>query len=365
MRVAFDMTAAITGRGGSARHTTEVTRALEELGVDVARFALGRASVPPPPRTRHLGLPLRALERVWRVAPVPTAERLAGGRADVVHLGIAFHCPTRRPCVVTIHDLAAIDYPQFHPLRHIAMVQAQLDFAVRTDVVITTGCETAKSSLIDHGIAPDRVVVTPYGAGALPAPEPAPGVNGPFILTVGETSPRKDLLTLVSAFASTHAPDDVQLVIAGPEASGEAELRDRIASLHIQDRVHRLNDASDAEIAWLFAHAIVLCFPSIAEGFGLPVVEAMRSECPVIASDIPVMREVGGPAASFVPVGDVEGWIGALDAVVTDAALRERMAKAGPAQASRFTWERCAEKTLEAYETASDRGTRSRPRGAG
>ena len=117
----------------------------------------------------------------------------------------------------------------------------------------------------------------------------------------------------------------------------------------LADRVFTVGPVDDATLSGLYAAATALCFPSLAEGFGLPVLEAMAAGLPVVASDIEVVREVAGDAARLVPPGDVGAWRHALEDVATDPATLQRMAAAGRARAGRFSWDRTAELTVAAY----------------
>jgi glycosyltransferase involved in cell wall biosynthesis len=194
-------------------------------------------------------------------------------------------------------------------------------------------------------------VVTPLGVSPLaePAPEterPAPG----YLLTVGETSPRKDYGTLLRAMSRLDR--DARLVMAGPPAGDEERLRSLIATLGVTSRVTRLGAVSDSLLSGLYAGALGLCFPSVSEGFGLPVLEAMAAGVPVVARDIPVTREVAGDAALYVAGGGERAWAEAIEALLSDGRLRQSLAERGRARAAQFTWERTAAATLDAYRLA-------------
>jgi glycosyltransferase involved in cell wall biosynthesis len=140
--------------------------------------------------------------------------------------------------------------------------------------------------------------------------------------------------------------------MVGPSSGDEARIRDTIAVHGLGARVVRLGAVSDNALAGLYSGALALCFPSVAEGFGLPVLEALAAGVPVVASDIPVVREVARNAALLIPVGDEDALAEGLRAVSSDSELRERMATAGRERAASFHWDRTAEITLTAYETA-------------
>jgi glycosyltransferase involved in cell wall biosynthesis len=347
VRVAFDATALITGRTGIARYIEELTVALRATGVDVRRFAVGRAAEQVPPDVRHLRVPLRVVQRAWTLVRTPTAERLAGP-ADLVHATSLVPPPTRLPIVSTVHDLAALEHPALHPRRSLDQLRAQVDALDRAAVVLSVSHATA-AALAARGFSADRIVVTPLGV-TPPRDEGLAPPPGPYLLAVGGLVPRKGLDTLVAAMA--HVPADVRLMLAGPSGEAEPELRQRAAAPGVSGRVKFLGAVDEAQLAALYRGALALCFPSVSEGFGLPVVEAMAAGVPVIASDIDVVREVAGDAAVKVPVGDVSAWAHEIGRLVDDAGERRRLIDLGRRRATVFTWEATARGTLAAYERA-------------
>ena len=354
LRIAMDATPVITGQTGAARYVTALSAALEGRGLDVQRFAIGRAPIPAPSDVRRVRVPLRVVQRWWRTTSWPPAERLIG-RADVVHATGLTVPPTRLPLVVTVHDIAALDRPDLHASRQVREVAAQVASLRRASVVIASS-QTTADRLVARGVDRERITVVPLGLTPLPEQEAVSAdadgrlIRGPYLLAVGETSPRKGYITLLRALARRSA-DNPRLVIVGPAAGDELPIRDAIGELQLEDRVVRLGSVEDSMLAGLYRGALALCFPSVVEGFGLPVLEALGAGVPVIASDLPVLREVGGDAALFVPVGDDEALANAFDAV-SDGRLRTRLAAAGRDRAAVFTWERTAEGTMNVYRRA-------------
>jgi glycosyltransferase involved in cell wall biosynthesis len=348
VRVAVDVTPLIAGSTGVARYTERLCEALEAAGIELAPFAVGRASRPPPPGARHLKLPLRIVQRSWSLTSRPSVEALVGP-VDVVHSLDLHPPPSRHPIVATVHDLAAIEEPNLHPPRSVAQQRVRLAALGRAEVVVSDSYATA-AALSRHGIEAHRIVVGQLGLTPLPAPADH-GVAGAFVLAVGELSARKGHAALLEAFASA-CLGPLRLVLAGPDAGQGQRLRELAVSLGIADRCVIPGRVSDAVLAGLYEDATALCFPSLAEGFGLPVLEAMAAGLPVVASDLEVIREVAGDAAVFVPAGDVPMLRGALEQVVNDEQLRRRLADNGRTRAGRFTWEATADATISAYQQA-------------
>ena len=345
MRVAMDATSAIAGRTGIARYVLELSAALPEQGVEPQLFAVGRASVAPPPGCRHLRIPSRFVHRAWAARLPPSAERIAGP-VDVVHATSLLPPTTRRPLVMTVQDLDAIDHPELHPARSVRALRATLRHLDRAGTVLAISEATA-DDLVDRGVERDRIVVTPLGRVELGAPAPTRAHDGPYVLAVGEQMPRKNLALLLRVWAQV--PELPPLVHAGPPGSDTARLEALVQELGLTDRVRFLGYVTPAVLARLLVDALALCFPSTAEGFGLPVLEAMAADLPVVASDLPVLREVTGGHALLVPAADADAWADTLARVVADEVLRRGLIEPARVRAAMYTWKRCAALTADAY----------------
>lgn len=346
LRVGFDMTPTITGRTGIARYVIELSAALEAAGVDVRRFAVGRASEPLPPGTRHVRVPLRVVGRAWSTLGRPRVESLVGP-VDVVHASGPVLPASRAPRVSVVYDLAPLDHPDLHPPRAVAQLRHQVASLDQVAGVVAISATTA-GRLAEYGVAAERIVVTRCGYRSLPPGEPPALAGRTYVLAVGQLVARKGLDVLVRAMARLDT--SVHLALVGPSDGEEPELRRIVAELDIAERVHFAGRVSDAALAGWYDHAWVLAAPSVEEGFGLPLLEAMAAGLPVVASDISVFREITGGHASFVPVGDVAALAAALAALRDDPVAQKRLIAAGRAQAATFTWVRCAETTLAVYQ---------------
>lgn len=344
VRVALDLTPARSGETGVARYAVELERHLraEHPDVELATFAVGRG---PGVHAvdRHVRMPLRFVHRTWAVAGLPRAERLVGP-VDVVHATDMEPAPSRARVVVTVHDILPLRRPELYLPRTVRVASRQARVVrQRADLVLAT-CHATAAEIADVlGIAPDRVVVTGLGHRPPPPVPPPPLVDPPYVLYVGALTPRKGLGTLADAIARL-GPASPTLVAAGPVGHHADPV---IASL--PPGTLRLGRVADDDLDRLYAHATVLCHPSEAEGFGMPVLEALAFGRPVVAADIPSVREVAGDAATLVPAGDAGALADALAAVLADPAAASRAAVAGPARAARFTWSACAAATAAAY----------------
>jgi glycosyltransferase involved in cell wall biosynthesis len=351
LRVAYDVTSCIVGDTGVARHTPPVARAQPAHGVTVQPFALGRASQPVPAGTRWIRVPLRLLHAAWSTAHVPRLDWLVPA-ADIVHTDLLVP-PTKRPVVVTVYDLDAVQHPDLHPARSVQNQQAMLDSLVRAAAVVAIS-QTTADALHGRGVPGDRIVVAPSGLTPLPDAAPARLAGAErYVLHVGSLHRRKGLDVLLTAWAAAAVPHDVVLVLAGPNGNAADALRAQAAELGLGDRVRWEGRVDDARLASLYAGASAACFPSRSEGFGLPVLEAMAAGIPLVASDIPAFREVAAGAGILVPVDDAGALSDAIAGVLAgDVSVGQRV-RVGRERAALFTWDACASRTVQAYERAA------------
>jgi glycosyltransferase involved in cell wall biosynthesis len=283
--------------------------------------------------------------------PWPGIERLAGG-ADLVHATGLFLPATHLPLVATVHDLGALRHPALHPARQLRQQQSLLRTLARAAAVLAVSRATA-DELEDFGIDRRRVVVAPLGLTPLPAPAQDSRFEDRgrrYLLTVGETAARKGYDIVLEALA--RLGPELDLVMVGPPGADEDRLLRRSVELGVTGQVRRLGPVSDPDLAGLYQGALALCFPSITEGFGLPVLEAMAAGTPVLASDIPSTRELAGPLAVYVEERRAEAWAEAIGTLAEGPGPDAVWAGAARRRAAEFTWARTARATLEAYRLA-------------
>ncbi|WP_051766886.1 glycosyltransferase family 4 protein [Saccharothrix syringae] len=281
------------------------------------------------------------------------------------------HCPTNfaplvrlLPTVVTVHDVQAIRHPEWVPggRRQARGVQVLTRAAVRTanrvvvvshataaDVHELLGRPTADIDVVHNGV--DRVVDT----------APAAPAGRPYVLTGGNRMPHKNFDRLLEAWALIPAAERPRLVVTG--SHGDDPLRPVVERLDLGGDVELREWVSPEELAALYDGASAYAFPTLFEGFGLPVLEAMARGCPVVGSDIPVLREVGGDDMAYFDPRDPAAIAAAVRRVVGDPGARAAMAAAGRRRAATFTWRRSADATAEVYRRVA--GSRPRESAAG
>lgn len=319
--------------------------------------------LPPDIRFRRLPRPRRVLHTAWTVAGVPRIEQLVGA-FDLLHaLHPSYPIPTRRPAVITVHDLMPIQHPEWydrdevwgfrHVLRHIAernwevivdseyvasQVRALRTISGDRISVVYLAVDDRFSMPSDRG----RVEVVCRHIGVAP---------GQYILAVGNVSTRKNLVTLVRGLAQT-APSGPRLVLAGRPHTDDAAVRVEIDRLGLTDRVRITGFVASDDLPALVQGALALAHPSVDEGFGIPPLEAMAAGTPVIAAAAGSIPEIVADAALLVDPQDAQGWTAAIERVVSDEELRGRLIRDGRARAGCFTWARVASQTRDVYQRA-------------
>lgn len=314
------------------------------------------------------GLTTRMVGRAGLFAcanPFPI-ERLAGP-IDVFH-GLNYLLPAhhgRAARLVTVHDLSLLTHPEWHPPIRARLMGWPLPRTIARAHHVITDCEAVRVQLIE------RLGVRPAGISAIPLapssdfcrqdPEVIDRVvrrygltAGDYILFVGALEPRKNLVRLLEALELLRARSRgvPRLVLIGPSGWRNRELLARIQSAGSSLRL--LGVVPRIDLVALMGGASVLAYPSLSEGFGLPVLEAMACGTPVVASQIAPIAEVAGDAALLVDPTDAEAIAEGLRRVLEDTHLRAELARRGWARAAKFSWERTAAGTLVAYAKALD-----------
>lgn len=277
--------------------------------------------------------------------------------------------PCHVPCatVVTIHDLFSLDYPTLaftrwsQRIKRLYYPRAQWRALRHATFLITTTSVMADRIANLCPSARGRVAVVPMAAGPIFRPAADPngareraaeiiGSDAPFFLVVGQDRPTKQHATALAAFAR-YIPGPWRLVLVQRETY-KHPLANLARRLGIEKRVTWIPHVEAADLVVLYQAAVALVQPSLYEGFGLPIVESMASGCPVVASDIPTLREVVGRAAILVPPNDIAGFGHALVALARSADQRRDLASAGIDRAKLFSWDRCARETLDVFRNA-------------
>jgi glycosyltransferase involved in cell wall biosynthesis len=263
--------------------------------------------------------------------------------------------------VITVHDLHFLKYPNFMTGESRRYYAGQIERAVAVADHIIAVSWTTRADLIAHlGVPEDRITVIYEGASAVCRPLPPEQVREAlarlslepgYVLFVGTWEPRKNIPMLLRAYARLRErrPDAPPLVLAGRRGWLYQEILEWPHRLHIADHLRWIEGPDDQTLAILYNGAAFLAFPSLYEGFGLPALEAMACGTPVVVSDRGALPEVVGEAGMVLPAEDESRWAEAMEALLEDAAQRERMRRQGLERSAAFSWDRAAAETWAVY----------------
>ncbi len=352
--------------GGTARATAETLRALVEVedldlvGVAAAHRQSAKPAFTSPVPVKHARLPRPVLYDSWHRLGFPAVEQITGP-VDLVWASAMVVPPPTVPIVTTVHDLAFLDAPERLSRRGRSFFPQAWEATKERSTLVACPSEVVAADCEAHGISADRLRVVPWGV-TVEAPTPADveatrlrlGLPERFVLWVGTLEPRKNLPGLVAAMQQVR---DVPLVVAGPEGwvlDGEGVLNP------LGDRAIRVGKVDDADLRCLYAAATAFALPSFAEGFGLPVLEAMSQGTPVITSKGTATEEVACDAALLVDPNDSNELAAAINRVLESPEVAATLGEQGRQQALRCSWKATASNYARIFDEAIALGTRVR-----
>ncbi len=340
-----------------ARYTAELSRALaRDFPEDEFWLVSDQRYEHPAPQCSNLKCsrgPANLLERRWWLWGLQgVISRLS---IDVFH-GTDFAVPYLpvRPSVMTLHDLSPWLDPAWHAdadrIRRRTPVLIRLG---RATMIVTHSEAIRKAAMEKFRIQATRIVAIPLGVseGFRPVPPSAP--REPYFLYVGTLEPRKNLGMLLEAWRAARLETGADLVLAG-------RIRDDFAGVEPEAGLHVLGPVEESALPELYSGAIASVYPSLYEGFGLPVLEAMKCGVPVITSSDPAIHEVAGDAALRLDATDPKVWVEAMVHAAMDPEWRSAMKTKALERAAEFSWDKTAKKTREVYVEAANRFRRKR-----
>ena len=369
MKIAFDGTSLRPRRTGVGYYTEHLLHHIAaETAADDLVVLSNRdveTTMPLPAGVRVVTANRRMPRMVWMQVGAPAALKAEG--ADVVHftngmVPIASPVPT----VVTIHDMSLRLYPRYHPPRRVLLNAPLVDLAARRADAIVTVSESAKQDIVRlYKLDPSRVHVVHEAAapsfhrvtdiGELDRVRQKYRLADRIILYVGTIEPRKNLPKLIEAFAARKRAGDLphHLVCVGPYGWLSRGLDDLVQRTKVSHAIHFTGYVPFSDLAALYTLAELFVYPSMYEGFGLPVIEAMACGVPVITGAAAALAEVGGNAVEQVERMDVDALGEAITRLTKDPARRKELSDNALNRSQQFSWQRAARETLEVYRTVA------------
>ena len=363
MHIGFDAHSIGTGLGGNETYASNLIEALAEVDTQnrytlyvTRQEAIDRYAHRWPNVTIRKTLPHTPLIRI----PLTLAAELRRRPIDLLH--VQYTAPPLAPCdtIVMIHDLSFEHIPETFKRRSWMQMRLTVRRTARSASHILTDSEYSRQDILrTYRLPPERVTTTPLAASSRFEPVNDRGVldrygiSGDYILAVGSIQPRKNIARLIRGYSrmlSQHTDNAPRLVIVGKRAWLFEDTIRAAAVSSANDKILFTGYVPDSDLAALYTGALCFAYPSYFEGFGIPLLEAMRCGTPTITSDRTCFPEVVGDASLIIDPFDEESIAAGLWRMISDATLREQLRSRGFVQSSLFDWRKTARLTLDVYE---------------
>jgi glycosyltransferase involved in cell wall biosynthesis len=363
-RVAFDMTPTIGTRTGIGNVVSHLYDAFVDQSVSITPYTLSYKarsfSDTLPANNVFINIPARLLLPMWKYTNFFSLDKQLGD-VKVVHATNYLAPPTKKKLLITIHDLTMIKYPELvtPTVRALApIIKRRLTQGAHVHVP-AVAIKDDVLHYLGNDIEAEQIHVVPFAATELPEGKTSQRIESlidgdPYVLSIGAIEPRKNLARLIASFQSVLAQHPhMRLFIVGPDGPARAEIDLQLAKLShdARDRITITGRVSDNDRTLLLRHAAVVAYPSLYEGFGLPLLEAMTAGVPVVTTKEGSLTEVGGNAVHYVDPLDVDDIARGIVDVLDSADLRDRLITAGKSQVQKFSWENTAKELVAIYES--------------
>lgn len=351
-----------SARFGLGRHAHEIIEALSSRGDQyVISSTIGVSGAGFEKAVKLRGR--KALIGSWALTDWPHIETLTSDFDVLFQTDLSFNVATKQPKVVTIHDLGPISHPHYFSESHPWLLEQAVKKLVNATKIIAVS-ETTADAIVAHTagkVRRDEIIVAYQGVsdftGSLEATEEEVVTvlkQRPYFFWAGAISPRKNLARVIAAFESLPARFGARLVICGANGWESDAIATKLKKLSQEGKVIILGYVSEAMLGTLYRHACALVFPSLMEGFGFPVVEAMKNLCPVITSRISSTEEVAGDAAILVNPLEIREISDAMIEIFESNARAEDLREMGVVRAKDFSWTRYRNTVLQTLRSAAD-----------
>lgn len=361
MRIGIDVSQIAYEGTGVASYTRNLVKSLTKIDQDNEYVLFGASlrrknvlqNFAP---GKYFSIPPTALDIFWNKLHILPVENLIG-KVDIFHSSDWTQPPTKAKKITTMHDLVVYKYPESSHPKIINTQKRRLEWVAKEcDIVIADSIATKNDIIEILKIPEEKIRVVYLAAGeeyeikeikTIKAIKAKYNIEKDYILVVGTREPRKNMDRVIEAFKSLKL-DDVDLVIAGKQGWGDMKINDEKWAI---GNVKTLGYVPQEDLPALYSGATVFIYPSLYEGFGVPVLEAMSCGCPVITSNVSSLPEVGGEAAEYVdPLNTNDIAVKLLGTLKLPMDGRKKIIEKSLAQAGRFSWDRTAKETLKVYE---------------
>ncbi len=381
MRIGLDAIPLATPRTGVGHYTFELARHLALAAAEHDFQLVSPFPFDPPIASEELPPNLQAIRpqigpwrRRWFAVGLPLYLKQAS--IDLFH-GTNYDVPlwSKCPSVLTIHDLSLLLYGSTHVGRLVRRGRYRLPIMARRAAAIITPSEAVKREVCQYlKMKPSKLFAVPLAARSIFHPVPAEEsepvrrrfkIGDNFILFVGTIEPRKNLATLLQAFEEILRQTSLrpQLVVAGKVGWLTDKLFTQVGESEAADRLVFTGYLGDEDLRALYSSCSAFVYPSLYEGFGLPVLEAMACGAPVITSEIPSLMETAGPAARLVPPSDAQVLAKNVVDLLENESERQYLSRAGIERSQQFNWENVARATLDIYSEVANRTAKAKRAG--
>jgi len=360
-RFGFDKNSGLPNRVGSGEFSYELLVSLHDLNShnDFTIFLPVAPTKDMPEENNNWKYDVVGAKKIWTLTGLGKKLINKENKLDV------FFSPThylpfgfKIPSVVSILDVSYMHFPSLFRKKDLFMLKYWGRYSVNKADKIITISESSKSDIIKaYKVPADKIKVIYPGLKDLNLNytlnmnelKEKYAVEGKYILFVGTLQPRKNITRLIEAFSKLDS--DVRLVIIGKKGWQYEEILEAPRKFNVENRVIFLHEISDNELPSFYKHAEIFVLPSLYEGFGLPVIEAMRYDCPVITSNVSSLPEAGGDAALYIDPENVDDIKEKMEKLLKDDKLKEDLVKKGREHIKKFSWEKAAKETLSVIES--------------
>ena len=378
MKVIFNVDAITAPLTGIGRYALELARGLSRnAAIEELRLYSAYRWVDDPAHALAANRTIAAIRRnvPFKTQALELYTQLRGAlfrlhtrrlRSFILHTPNYVLMPFDGPSLATVHDLSWLSYPDAHPVERVRFLDRHLPRTLAQANLVLTDSEFIAAEIATRfGLAREKIRAIPLGVDAAYRPRTAEEMlatlakygleHSAYLLVVATLEPRKNLVRFVEAYANLPAAAKARypLVIVGARGWLSRELERAIAPLEAAGTARRLGYVGEDELPLIYAGAHAFAFPSLYEGFGLPVLEAMASGVPVLTSNVSSMPEVAGDAALTIDPLDVAALTAGLGRLLEDSAWRDAAILRGLDRAKAYPWSRCVAATIDAYREAS------------